>query len=75
MDESRLMWVVGKFIKSTDEGSVWEMSGVFDEEQDAIGACISENYFIGPILKNTPTKDECQGWPGVYYPHFETRVD
>jgi len=62
------LFIVGKFIKETKEGNVWEFSGVFDSEEKAIDACISPYYFIGPIALNFCFPDERVNWPGAYYP-------
>jgi hypothetical protein len=61
------LFVVGKYIEC-DCGKAWEIAGVFDREEKAVEACISDNYFVGPIAMNEPFPDESVKWPGAYYP-------
>ena len=71
MVDEKKVWVVGKFIKMTDQGSVWDLSGIFDDEKDAVASCIGDKYFVGPMLMNKNTFDEQIVWPGVYYPNLK----
>jgi hypothetical protein len=72
MKDKKQVWVVGKFICEVEPMvSAWELQGVFDTENDAIGVCRSERYFIGPVIMNEPLPDETYMWPGAYYPRGE----
>lgn len=63
-----MVWITGKHIKTTKLGPVWELSGIYDNEADAVEACKDEFYFVGPFPKNTSTPDETTNWPDCYYP-------
>ena len=60
------LWIVGKELDYTK--SAWEFQGVFDAESDAIAACKTERYFIGPALVNKAVPDRRAEWNGAYYP-------
>ena len=62
------VWIAGKFIAETDQGRVWEFQGVFETETDAVAACLTSAYFIGPCFMGEPFPDETMEWPGAYYP-------
>jgi len=70
------LYVVGKHLKSTDHGPVWEMNGVYDNLESALAACRDENYFVGPVVLNQPfaEPDTTIVWPGAYYPHQPKEV-
>lgn len=70
---TNLLYVVGKYIMSTDDGPVWDLQGIFEEEADAVNECIESTHFVGPIPKNTLVPDEPRVWPGVYYPKLESK--
>jgi len=67
-----VIWVVGKFIENTDKGVVWELSGIFDKEENAIKACTERTYFVGPVERNIKFPDITEQWPGCYYPFIES---
>jgi len=72
---TNLLYVVGKYIMSTDDGLVWGLQGIFEEEVDAVNGCIESTYFVGPMPKNTLVPDEPIEWPGVYYPKLESKKE
>lgn len=63
------IFIVGKYIKKTKDGAVWEFEGVFSSKDKAEAACVDRNYFVGPCLFNRIPSD-CE-WPGCYYPKAE----
>lgn len=62
-----MLWIVGKRITATE----WEFQGVFDSQEQAVAACRSDDYFIGPATLNEAITDEREDWPGCYYPTLE----
>lgn len=66
-----LLYVVGKYVMSTDDGPVWDLQGIFEEEAEAVKGCIDSNYFVGPMPKNTLVPGGPTVWPDVYYPKLE----
>lgn len=58
------LWVVGK----QSEVYGWEFQGIFDCETKAVGACVTDQYFIGPCKMNEILPDESTKWEGSYYP-------
>jgi hypothetical protein len=64
------VYVVGQFIKETEDGPVWEMQGVFSSEEKAVKACSdNDNYFVGPLNldEELPHKRMIK-WFVAYYP-------
>lgn len=66
--EKQTAWIVGQFIKETPEGAVWDLQGVFANEQLALEACTTPAFFLGPMDINKALPHERCDWPGVYYP-------
>ena len=65
------VWICGKWV---EEGSPWEFQGVFDSEENALAACATDDYFIGPAIINERLPDgEYDPWPGLYYPFRQSR--
>ena len=65
------MWVVGRlnFDRGiTDYPFVWQIMGVFSDEELAVKSCTTEHDFVGPIDLNVKLPDEVVKWPGLYYP-------
>lgn len=58
-----ILYIVGK---STADG--WEFQGIFSDENKAIGACKTNEYWIGPVTLDQEIPDETTDWPGQYYP-------
>lgn len=63
------MWLVGEYVKKTDEGAVWFYCGIFTTKDKAITACKNDNYFIVPTMDIDVEMPEERGiFPGVEYP-------
>ncbi len=65
-NNTKPLWVVCDHSGSTD--NTYKVSALYDNEFDAINACINLNYFIGPIYLNAPDHWPDEEWPGSYYP-------
>ena len=65
------LWIVGKFVKPSPMGSVWDFQGIFDSENKAIKACISKDYFYASVELNKTIPDESVEWD-VIYPQLTT---
>lgn len=66
-----MLWIVGQWIEDFDDGKkvAWEFQGVFDTEEKAVTACVTRNFFVGPVELNVPFPLETlDPWPGSYYP-------
>lgn len=50
------------------EQQPWEFVGVYDTEVAAVGACLTDRYFVGPTTLNFTTPVETEEWPGIYAP-------
>lgn len=66
------VWIVGKALEDVPAPR-WEFQGVFMTEEEAIAACASDSYFIGPAIVGDRLADETVPWPGSYYPRLEDR--
>lgn len=68
------LWICGKCMGdiSTLEFNcaAWEFQGVFDSEEQAIIACTSPNYFVGPVTLGEYLPDESVQWDESYYPYY-----
>lgn len=62
------LWIVGKTITDENDNLTWEFSGVFDTEESAKAACLTEDYFVGPALLNEEIPDTSLEWEGSYRP-------
>lgn len=60
-------WIVGKHCEIFG----WHFQGIFDCEQKAVDACVTDQYFVGPCRMNETLPDEPTEWEGVYYPLCE----
>jgi len=65
------LWIVGRL--NLDKGIkdypfVWEIMGVFSDENLARQACTKPVDFVGPINMNEKLPEETQEWPSLYYP-------
>jgi hypothetical protein len=56
------LYLVGKFVAVTEQGTAWEFQGVFDTK--AVAACRTKTYFIAPIVE----PDESLTFEGAEYP-------
>ena len=61
------LWICGKRLLVDDENG-WEFVGVFETEEKAVAACLTQMYFVGPAELNKAFPDERVKWPGAYYP-------
>lgn len=62
------VWVVGKHRGVSEHGTAWDFQGVFASRADAVAACVSVDYFIGPAVVGEGVEDEAAEWPGAEYP-------
>lgn len=70
------LWIVGKWFDCESCKRSWASNGVFSTEQKAIDACITEDYFVAPLVLNERRGDEeIKIWEGCYYPHLETQKE
>lgn len=57
------LWVVGQTVDDDE----WQLTGVFDSEEQAVRECRDTSYFVGPVELNEAEHNEVD-WEGVYYP-------
>jgi len=63
------VWVMGSAVAITvDGGMVWEVNGIYWNEQVAAMKCTKPNQFIAPISVNQEPILQSMEWPGSYYP-------
>jgi hypothetical protein len=62
------LYVVGKVLKNTKDGRLWEFQGIFTSKILAESACIEENFFIGPVKLDSRIPMKSIPWSGAYYP-------
>lgn len=67
----RNYWVVGKIIRETEDGAVWQLQGVFSSEELAEEAALAGGYFMGPVVVDEALPDETTEWPGMRWPSVE----
>ena len=67
------LWVVGQIRGYWSlDGTIWELQGVFDTEEQAVSACIKESYFIMSTILNERLPDEtCLPPEGTRFPLLE----
>ncbi len=66
------IWVVGKYRSGKSLEVIWDIIGVFDSEDEALGVCRGHlDYFIGPLTLNEAQSDETVEWPNCYFPNTE----
>jgi hypothetical protein len=63
-----VVWLCGQYRSGDWPNSVWDVQGVFADEQAAIQACRNENYFVMPLNLNEILPDEPVMPPGFFYP-------
>lgn len=56
-------WVVGQ-----SRGEKWDFQGLFPTFGEALRACRSPDYFLGPAVVGEALPDEPVPWPGCVYP-------
>jgi len=62
------LYVTGHVITETEEGIIWDILGIFDEEYKAVDACYDICCFVGPMTLNASFPREIIEWPGCWYP-------
>jgi hypothetical protein len=63
------LWIVHKFVASTEHGTASDFLGIFDTEEAAITHCIEWECWIGPCdLNRGLPLERSPCWPGAYYP-------
>lgn len=72
--EPTVVWICGK-VKSATIDSDWEFAGVFMTKEEAIKACHTKFYFIGPAVMGEQVPVESCTWEGAYYPLAEERPE
>jgi len=64
----KIVYVVGQYKDGKWPKTNWDLYGIFDNEEDAIVACVDRSYFVGPVEMNKTLGEKTVEWPGVYYP-------
>ena len=61
------LWIVGQY-RGDSEGEfvAWDFEGVYATEAEAVAACETDQYFVGPATLGQRCPDG--PWPGAYYP-------
>jgi hypothetical protein len=63
------VWVVGRHMGLSPDGTAWEFQGVFSTERAAVAACRDHTYFVGPAEVDVEIPHETAvTWPGAFYP-------
>ena len=63
------VWLAGRVAAVTDKGQVWEVQGIFPDEEAAASACRDETYFIVPLPWNVSLPHETMPVePRAYFP-------
>ena len=65
-DATRMVWVMGQ-VKSQD-GSVWELGGVFSTEDKAVAACAGAEDCVWPVALDEVLPRETVEEKRGYYP-------
>lgn len=58
------LWVVGQLFGP----QAWQFQGIFSAEEKAVAACVSHNYFVGPVTLDEALPHYPLEWPGCYFP-------
>lgn len=67
------VWIAAD--NKSDDGSVWELIGVFDSEDKANAACTKPNHCYWSAVMNERESDETTIAPDIRYPRFEEQPD
>ena len=63
------LWLCGKYIELSENGTSWEFQGIFDSKEAAIRACRDRKYFVGgPFKLNEELPDETTLMTSCFYP-------
>jgi hypothetical protein len=65
------IWVVGLFRASHEEGQVWGLIGLFQNERQADLRCRTTEHFMAPFTMNGSVSDERVPWPDLRWPRRE----
>lgn len=60
------LYIVGELLPGHPEA--WQFVGVFDNEKDAMEACLTPHFFVGPVVLNKSFSGINQPWPEAYCP-------
>lgn len=66
--EKQIVWVQGFSIAKTEQGVVWDLIGVFPDEESAKKNCTMAGHFIGPVVVGMPLDLRRPKWFGTYHP-------
>lgn len=68
--ETGFIWIVGRRDTDVPEGqkAMYHIQGTASTETMAIGMCLDETYFIGPLPINTALPHKTIEWVGLYFP-------
>ena len=74
--EKEKIWYVGQIKEDDfDDRAQWEMQGIFEDKEDAIKACISNDYFVSSITLDmalpSETIDRSENDDIAWYPLLE----
>ena len=78
------LWLVGELTcarinlhddRYEPESTEWEIVGVFESEDHAIGHCITENHFKMPIPLNEALNPDSLEFQAIEYPVRESNVE
>ena len=61
------VWIVGEAFGADG----WAFMGVFATKEEAVAACRTERYFVGPATIGVQLPEEIEEWPGAWYPLAE----
>ena len=65
------VWLVGHFIHTCAERSLFEVIGVALTEAEAVAACREREHFVAPVNVGKFEYASKADWPGVRYPLAE----
>jgi hypothetical protein len=62
------IYLVGRFIKETSSGVVWDYQGVFSSEKNAIRACLNKSFFYYKSTLDEYIPIQTSSFPNIIYP-------
>ena len=65
------VWVVGLWRATHEEGQVWDLIGIFQNERQADLRCRTPEHFRAPFTLNSSVGDALVDWPGLRWPRRE----
>lgn len=66
----KTFWIVGRVVKETPGGRVWEFQGLFADLALAVAQC-DDSCFIGPAFADEVLPANSITWDGAFYPTLE----